>query len=403
MVEWHGALGHPPGTFSAVSIGSVLPQGYGRYLTAMMTAHLMHEKTGMPLEDPIRATPDHRQCLEAWAIGGFEARPVVRDQGELMAPVAGDGTGRWQRRLEKREKLRREEKEPEETLEDRWPVDSRVRVRYQEPEKWFSGTVVGSRIGLEDNRLCRIIKVVYDADGVVEEHSLSNTRVRPGHLRRTLWTRPGLDLELTASELQRIAAQRLEREQTEQSGEQEVSSSSESEADQTATSSDEDDGSVVGKGEASASEQPVGPACDKVDNPLDITQGDQLEDPWTDSIIRDLVRTGDIGPTDTPDVIPARLPGNRNWAIHDGLLMRVAANAAHETTWTIAVPRAKRWGIMAHFHYQSHRGAQDLVQDLQQRYYWPSMEADCRQFKAECQVCGERASVPRPQLPHQYR
>ena len=71
--EWHGALGHTPGTFSREGIVGVLPMGYGRLLTSQMVARSVQLKTGLPIFTPSEITHHQRAVLQHLAERGCSA------------------------------------------------------------------------------------------------------------------------------------------------------------------------------------------------------------------------------------------------------------------------------------------------------------------------------------------
>jgi hypothetical protein len=121
-------------------------------------------------------------------------------------------------------------------------------------------------------------------------------------------------------------------------------------------------------------------------------------DPWSATLIRDLIKRKPNGPVEPDAPPPQRVEGNGTWTILHGLLCRVVVGADDEVHYQVAVPGHKRNKLMAHAHYQGHRSGKELYEDLSVMYYWPYMETTCLSFKEKCKICGERASVPRPQI-----
>ena len=72
--EWHGALGHLPGTYSRAGIAGVLPLGYGRYLSSQMVAHWLRLQFDTPVISPPNLDLMTRACLQEWAVTGVPGR-----------------------------------------------------------------------------------------------------------------------------------------------------------------------------------------------------------------------------------------------------------------------------------------------------------------------------------------
>ena len=73
--EWHGALGHMPGSFSESGLRGALPTGYGRLLGSQMIAHSLHRQFACPVLPPGEREPHETSALEAWACNGY--RPLA--------------------------------------------------------------------------------------------------------------------------------------------------------------------------------------------------------------------------------------------------------------------------------------------------------------------------------------
>ena len=76
--EWHGALGHNPGSYSKDGISGVLPLGYGRYLGAQMVAHSMGQTRGMPVWSPAEMDSHQRECVQGWVEDGYWQPKLLR-------------------------------------------------------------------------------------------------------------------------------------------------------------------------------------------------------------------------------------------------------------------------------------------------------------------------------------
>jgi hypothetical protein len=111
----------------------------------------------------------------------------------------------------------------------------------------------------------------------------------------------------------------------------------------------------------------------------------------------------------------------------DGLLRRHTVSEEGEPALRIVVPRHGRGPtltssadkldetaadrLMRRFHHICHRGHRPLYDSLKDYYWWPHMEADCRDFTNACTVCAARrsrnlakaptATVPTPSRPFQ--
>ena len=69
-LEWHGALGHVPDTFSRLGIVGALPLGYGRLLGCQMVAHSLNRQFGVPVYEPSMITDHQRLTLSALTKNG---------------------------------------------------------------------------------------------------------------------------------------------------------------------------------------------------------------------------------------------------------------------------------------------------------------------------------------------
>ena len=366
MAEWHSAMGHPPKVCSAKGIVGCLPSGYGRYLTAQMVAHALSSNRNVPVMGALSATQMHRDCLKEWAIKGHTG---VLEPLKVIAPVMlsryrnmplGEGVSVGTDHVIAH--IPRARFEP-------YPKGTRVEVYWPRYAAWYSGTVEESTQGYSqptetdrEPEYWNQIKVVYDLDSERHWHTIGVSRVR----RRRKLSHIDGD-ELTQAERETLALRSLRVAE----GEDVESTDSESE------------------GDSSGEEE-------YDDSRWKVTREDQLADPWSGTLLRNLERTAPKGPVEVGAPPPQNVAGNATWAIQNGLLVRLRVGADNEVAYQVAAPEVKRKNIMMYYHFLTHRSGNDLFEDVYKYYYWPKMEEECINFKAKCGICGERASVPRP-------
>ena len=70
--DWHGALGHCPGTFSEKGLRGALPVGYGRLLGGQSIAHLLNRRFACPVWPPGERQEHENAALEMWACHGYQ-------------------------------------------------------------------------------------------------------------------------------------------------------------------------------------------------------------------------------------------------------------------------------------------------------------------------------------------
>ena len=133
MVEWHGAMGHSPGTCTTSGIVGCLPQGYGRYLTAQMVAHVMNRRQGMPVVSAIEASPPHQISLQKWAVEGCHLKLQVLCWYRLESPIWGGYASQVAEP--------QEGNSVEQTYYTPWPAGTRIEVYWTGDKVWYSGTV----------------------------------------------------------------------------------------------------------------------------------------------------------------------------------------------------------------------------------------------------------------------
>ena len=83
--EWHGALGHLPGTFSRAGVSGALPLGYGRYLGAQMVAHLLNREYGVPVYSPQLVGDQQLKYLSTWSTEGYHQTRLCVTKTEEVA------------------------------------------------------------------------------------------------------------------------------------------------------------------------------------------------------------------------------------------------------------------------------------------------------------------------------
>ena len=70
--DWHGAMGHNPGTFSALGLRGVLPVGFGRLLSSQALAHSLNRQFACPVIPPGERQAHETDALELWACTGYK-------------------------------------------------------------------------------------------------------------------------------------------------------------------------------------------------------------------------------------------------------------------------------------------------------------------------------------------
>ena len=85
----------------------------------------------------------------------------------------------------------------------------------------------------------------------------------------------------------------------------------------------------------------------------------------------------------------------RNLTIREELLVHVQPGSAKETAF---VPESLRWPLMTAFHdHLGHQGMSRMLALMRDRYYWPGMHADVREYVGECHECTLAKLPPRSQ------
>ena len=83
--EWHGALGHLPGTFTEKGLRGALPTGYGRLLSGQAIAHSLHRQFACPVLPPYERESHEISALETWACQGF--KPLSDSHAIATLPI----------------------------------------------------------------------------------------------------------------------------------------------------------------------------------------------------------------------------------------------------------------------------------------------------------------------------
>nr|XP_014426932.1 protein NYNRIN-like [Pelodiscus sinensis] len=164
-------------------------------------------------------------------------------------------------------------------------------------------------------------------------------------------------------------------------------------------------GTLVAQGEQEGEEAipGVAPAAEASGQTrLDVEEGDfltqQREDPTLRAAWEQVRTTGE-----TPGEDPPKQPDGPRFEVRDDRLYRVSpGELPGEERWQLLVPRPYRWKVLelAHEHpWAGHLGTEKTQQKVLQRFYWPGVYQEIKNFCSSCPQCQRTSGTQVPPAP----
>nr|XP_025037655.1 uncharacterized protein LOC112544857 [Pelodiscus sinensis] len=164
-------------------------------------------------------------------------------------------------------------------------------------------------------------------------------------------------------------------------------------------------GTLVAQGEQEGEEAipGVAPAAEASGQTrLDVEEGDfltqQREDPTLRAAWEQVRTTGE-----TPGEDPPKQPDGPRFEVRDDRLYRVSpGELPGEERWQLLVPRPYRWKVLelAHEHpWAGHLGTEKTQQKVLQRFFWPGVYQEIKNFCNSCPQCQRSSGTRVPPAP----